>query len=171
MPICIYMLAHPALLSRTSHKIGMKAISYYFHELMENITALGSIFVHLALAAAAYALGDELFVTLLKGLLLIYVVNVPLKLLLFRERPRRMQHRTLWERFEAASFPSVHAVRVVFLALALGFRFGNPLFWLLVLGIAVAVTYSRIHLQKHYWTDTAAGIAIGAVIYYAVASL
>ncbi|MBI2970968.1 MAG: phosphatase PAP2 family protein [Candidatus Aenigmarchaeota archaeon] len=143
----------------------MKVVSYYFHELMENVTLFGSIFTHIVLLAVAFVLNDALFVTLAKGLLLIYAVCVPLKFLRFRERPTRMKHASFWEKFEASSFPSVHAVRVTFLAAALGFRFGNPALSVFLLALAFLVTYSRVFLKKHYWSDAIAGVVIGAGIY------
>ena len=143
----------------------MKLLSYYFNALMENVTVFGSVFTHSILLAAAFALGDALFLVLLKGLALLYLLSMPLKFLFFKHRPRKMAYTNWWQKFEASSFPSVHAARVLFLALALHARFSNMLLSVLLLALAALVVYSRIHLKKHYWTDMAGGIVLGMVVY------
>lgn len=148
----------------------MKVVNYYFNALMENVSALGSIFTHLLLLAVAFALNDIVFYPLLKGLLLIYAVTVPIKLLVFRNRPKKMKHRHLWEKFEASSFPSVHSARAIFLALVLSFRFSNAALSALMFLAAVMVMYSRIHLEKHFWSDVGGGMIIGIVIYFLAAA-
>ena len=144
----------------------MKVVKYYFNELMENVSAFGSIFTHILLMAAAFALKDALLYPLLKGFALIYLIGVPVKLLVFKNRPKKMKYKDFWEKFEASSFPSVHAARAVFLALVLCSRFNNNVLSILLFIVAALVMYSRIHLKKHYWTDVIGGLLVGVVIYY-----
>ncbi len=144
----------------------MKAVHYYFSELMENLSALGSIFVHVLLLAVAFALNDALLYPLLNGLVLIFAITVPAKFLVFRNRPMKMKYDNFWQKFEAASFPSVHSVRTMFLFLVLSARFSNMLLSAVLFALAAMIMYSRIHLKKHYWRDVIAGIIIGIVIYF-----
>ncbi len=144
----------------------MKAVKYYFNALMENVTVFGSVFTHLLLLAVAFALSDPIFYVLARGLVLIYLVTVPVKLLLFRNRPEKMRYKALWEKVEAASFPSVHAARAVFVFLAVAERFGNIPFTALLMAVAALVMYSRIYMKKHYAIDVVGGALLGAVIYF-----
>lgn len=141
-------------------------MNYYFNALMENVSSFGSIFTHILLMAAAFALKDALLYPLLKGFALIYLIGVPIKLLVFKNRPKKMKYKDFWEKFEASSFPSVHAARVVFLALVLCSRFNNNVFSALLFAVAALVMYSRIHLKKHYWSDIIGGVITGAGIYF-----
>lgn len=144
----------------------MKAVKYYFNELMENVSAFGSIFIHILLMAVAFALKDVVLYPLLKGFVLIYLIGVPIKLLVFKNRPKKMKYKEIWEKFEASSFPSIHAARVVFLALVLCSRFNNNALSAVLFAVAALVMYSRIYLKKHYWGDVIGGLLIGIVIYY-----
>ncbi|MBI2076601.1 MAG: phosphatase PAP2 family protein [Candidatus Aenigmarchaeota archaeon] len=144
----------------------MKVVNYYFNALMENVSALGSIFTHLLLLAVAFILNDAVFSPLLKGLILIYVIIMPIKIILFRNRPKKMKYKQLWEKFEASSFPSVHSARAIFLALVLSFRFSNAALSVLAALVSAMVVYSRIHMKKHYWGDVIGGAMGGAVIYF-----
>lgn len=144
----------------------MKAVKYYFNALMENVSAFGSIFTHLLLMTVAFALNDIIFYPLLKGLLLIYTITMPIKFLVFKNRPKKMKYKAFWEKFEASSFPSVHAARVVFLALVLCSRFNNNVLSVMLFAVAALVIYSRIYLKKHYWTDVIGGLLISFLIYY-----
>ncbi len=147
----------------------MKIVNYYFGALMENVTVFGSIFTHILLRAVSFAVNDSVFYVLARGLILIYALTMPVKLLLFRNRPRKMNYKSLWEKLEASSFPSVHAARVVFLSLALGARFDNTLLSAVLSLTAVLVMYSRTYLKKHYLGDVAGGFAAGVVIYFLAA--
>jgi undecaprenyl-diphosphatase len=66
-----------------------------------------------------------------------------------------------------ASFPSSHAANIFALAVVLGRRWRRalPLFLL----VAVAVSYSRVYLDRHYASDVLVGAALGAAIAIAVA--
>ncbi len=143
----------------------MKIVNYYFGALMENVTVFGSVFAHFLLLVLAFAIGDPIFYVLARGIILIYVLTVPTKLLLFRNRPKKMNYKALWEKIEASSFPSVHAARATFMFLALAARFANPVVSAILLATALAVIYSRIYLKKHYAVDVIGGTMIGAVIY------
>lgn len=145
----------------------MKAYGYYFREFMEHTTALGSIFLHGILIAVAFALKDPLFLPLVKGLLLLFLITIPIKFLFFKTRPKKMVYKNFWQKFEASSFPSVHTARALFLALTLCAYFKNTLLSVFLFLLATLVAYSRIYLKKHYWTDVGAGIIIGIAVYTA----
>jgi undecaprenyl-diphosphatase len=59
------------------------------------------------------------------------------------------------------SFPSSHAVNSMAAALLFGYRYRKLLPWLI--GVSVAVSYSRIYIGIHYPGDVLAGWLLGAI--------
>ncbi|MDI6721310.1 MAG: phosphatase PAP2 family protein [Candidatus Aenigmarchaeota archaeon] len=144
----------------------MKAVSYYFSSVMKDITCLGGITFYFILLVFSYFFDLTVFYKLLIGAVLIYAINVPLKLLAFKDRPLKMSYKALWEKFEASSFPSVHSARAVFLALVF-YTIPVPLILkAFVFLIAAFIIFSRVYLKKHFWSDAIAGIIIGLLIFY-----
>lgn len=149
----------------------MKAVSYYLNSVMKDITSLGGIMFYAVLLVFSYFLDIRVFYKLLAGAFLIYIINVPLKLIFYKDRPNKMGYRALWEKFEASSFPSVHSARAVFLALVFWDTSMPLALKVFVVLIAALVMVSRVWLKKHFWSDVAAGIISGLVIFYIAENL
>jgi undecaprenyl-diphosphatase len=87
------------------------------------------------------------------------VANGPAKLLVRRRRPLRRSRPTLIRMPRSTSFPSGHS--------AAGFAFATgacdelPVLAPVLVPLAGAVAYSRVHIGVHYPSDVAAGAAIG----------
>jgi undecaprenyl-diphosphatase len=87
------------------------------------------------------------------------VANGPAKLLVRRRRPFRRSRPTLIRMPRSTSFPSGHS--------AAGFAFATgacdelPVLAPVLVPLAGAVAYSRVHVGVHYPSDVAAGAAIG----------
>lgn len=60
------------------------------------------------------------------------------------------------------SFPSGHASTAFAAAVALSLLAPRMAWW--ALPLAAAVTYSRVYLGVHYWTDILAGAVLGTVV-------
>ena len=144
----------------------MKAFSYYFNSVMKDVTAFGGITFYAVLLVFSYFYSMNIFWMLLAGLFLMYIINVPLKLLFFKHRPAKMEYKAVWEKFEASSFPSVHSARVVFLALVFWATAADVLLKAFVILVAALVMASRVWLKKHFWSDVVAGIVSGLVVFY-----
>ncbi len=149
----------------------MKAFSYYLNSVMKDVTALGGVTFYVVLMVSSYFYSTGVFWMLVAGLFLMYIINVPLKLLFFRHRPSRMEYNAVWEKFEASSFPSVHSARIVFLALVFWTTSADVLLKAFVILVAALVMVSRVWLKKHFWSDVAAGIVSGLVVFYIAKNL
>ncbi|MFH0832740.1 MAG: phosphatase PAP2 family protein [Candidatus Aenigmatarchaeota archaeon] len=147
----------------------MNFVKYFFDAFVRDITVLGSI-VFYAILMLAFA-QTPVFYKLLSGVIVMYAINVPLKFVFFKSRPNRMKYKKFWEKIEASSFPSVHAERAAFLALVFIYAYQNVFLSSLAILLAILVCYSRIYLKKHYWRDIAAGIILGAAIFWFVGLL
>ena len=134
---------------------------------IRDITALGSItlyglFLLLFLSVQEY----KLVLLLIFGLAISYIISISIRLIYFKNRPNKQKHNNWIERLDASSFPSIHASRIVFVAMVFIFKFNSvytTLFWILV---SLLVMYSRYHLKKHDWIDLSAGALLGILTYW-----
>ena len=85
--------------------------------------------------------------------------NGPAKLLVRRRRPSSRWQPTLIRRPRSTSFPSGHSATAV--AFATGASAELPLLTPVLVPLAGAVAYSRVHTGVHYPSDVAAGVGIG----------
>ncbi|MBI4017744.1 MAG: phosphatase PAP2 family protein [Candidatus Aenigmarchaeota archaeon] len=134
---------------------------------LSEMSALGGSLVFLSIALSFALLGNiDRAMFLVSGYLLTYLIAAPLRLGFFKERPEKRQYKNLFERLDAASFPSIHAQRAVFLAVTLAGYFKNTGLTVLFLLLAGLVCYSRVALRKHHLSDVLAGSVLGAAVYY-----
>ena len=108
----------------------------------------------------------DLFLTLLFGLIFTGFITVLIRTFYFKPRPNKQQHVNYIDRIDASSFPSWHAARIFFIALILIKFFTTSyynLFSIILLSIASLVSYSRIYLKKHDWTDILSGIILAII--------
>src|SRR3989338_1377860 len=123
-----------------------------------DVTSVGSLFFFLLVIVMSFVLNQPFLGTqLIIALVSCYIIGVPLKLFFFHQRPHKQTYKTVVQKFDAASFPSVHAMRIVCLAIILAFFFKSAVFSILALALVVAVMYSRIQLHKHFLGDIVAG--------------
>lgn len=94
------------------------------------------------------------------------IVTVLIRILYFKNRPKKQSFRNFIEKMEASSFPSWHSTRAIFLALIFGTVIGSRIAMLILIIIALLVAYSRIYLKKHDWMDILAGIVLGIFTYW-----
>ncbi len=87
------------------------------------------------------------------------VANGPAKLLVRRRRPSSPRRPTLIRTPRSTSFPSGHAATAF--AFATGASAELPVLAPVLVPLAGAVGYSRVHTGVHYPSDVAAGAAIG----------
>jgi len=87
------------------------------------------------------------------------VANGPAKLLTRRRRPAAGAQLTLIRMPRSTSFPSGHSASAF--AFATGASAEAPALTPVLLPLAAAVAYSRVHAGVHYPSDVAAGILIG----------
>jgi len=132
-----------------------------------DISALGSAFFFWLLTFILFTLGfvREAFLSAL-FFVVVYLLVACIRLLYFKERPVKESHRTLFEKIDASSFPSVHAARAVFLALVLHTLFSRHLFFsVLLFAVALLICISRVVLRKHDVVDIIVGAVVGAVFF------
>lgn len=100
--------------------------------------------------------------------MLIYGVAVLIRLVYFKERPKKRASNNLLRKIDASSFPSIHAARAFFFAVTITRNYQNPLLGSLLFIIAVLIAYSRYRLHHHYAVDILGGAVLGLVTSYIV---
>lgn len=139
------------------------------HDILRDISAFGSLFCYLFLLVITLILGKyDLFARMGFGLVLIYAVTVIIRTFYFKDRPNKFSHNTYIERLDAASFPSLHSSRAAFLGLTLSRYFGNYIFTIIAIILALSIAYTRIYLKKHDFMDVSGGIILGVFVYFGV---
>jgi membrane-associated phospholipid phosphatase len=108
-----------------------------------------------ALAAlAAGAVGRAVIVETAVALVPVNIAVEVLKRATFRARPDGTRPRA------NAAFPSSHAANAFAVAFVLARRWRR--YWPAFLALAVAVAWSRVYLDRHWFSDVACGAVVGA---------
>ena len=134
----------------------------------KNITKLGNVYSVLPLALIFLLWERVLGVKLLVGLIGIYTVAVIIRLVYFKERPKKRPTTTLLKRIDASSFPSIHAARAFFFAMTITRFYQEPKLGVILFMLAIMVSFSRYRLHEHYASDVIGGVILGIAITHIV---
>ena len=105
---------------------------------------------------------SALFLPYVYGQIIFYLVTPLLRLTFFRERPNKVEYKTIIQKIFAGSFPSLHTARIFFVTILLftiSIEFG-----LLSLIIAFSVGCSRVYLRRHHTIDVIVGALFGIIV-------
>lgn len=132
----------------------------------EEMSVFGSYVTYLLVTLAFLALGKiEQVLQLIVAIALFYAIVFPIRILFFKERPKKEPHHDLISKFTANTLISIHSGRSLILAVVLiaYFSFKPVLIGLGALAVGM-VCVSRFLLRKHRPIDIAAGLLAGAGI-------
>lgn len=147
----------------------MNLKKFYMNSLMQDLTAFGTIYHFVILIAILISFDQQqLAYKLVTGQIIMYLFAVPLKLFLFKNRPKKIMHKNIIEKIEASSFPSVHTLRIFFVSTVLINFFNNAILTIILSFLSLAVAYSRIYLKRHYFIDIIGGAFLGILLGYGV---
>ena len=133
------------------------------HEFFRDVTTFGGLTFYLLILIATLIFSPSLFFPLLLGLLISTLVIVLIRLVYFKARPLQQEYSNFIERLDASSFPSLHTARIFFLSFYFSYIWNQLHLTIILLFLALLVSYSRIHLQKHDWWDLLGGIILAAL--------
>ena len=135
----------------------------------EQITSLGGAVFYAIVTLFTLFIGELwLFISLALTFVLIMAVSLTIKMFFFKERPDKKRYKNIIEKLDASSFPSIHSAKITALATILSYYVGG--IWVTaLLGVtALLVSYSRIYLNRHYFSDVIGGIVLGGIVAVAV---
>jgi len=130
-----------------------------------DVTSLSGLAFNIAVLLLVLFLGYiELFSRLLYGVVAVIVISVVVRQFYFKTRPKRLRHRTWIEKIEASAFPSIHSARGWLFTVILGDFFGSVPISILLIVLALLVSYSRVYLRQHDGVDVTFGAVLGIFI-------
>ena len=127
-------------------------------------TLLGTPFFYVPIAVVLATFNFAAAVKLAIILVVAEVFCGILKFIYPKERPVPLPRKTLYQKYEAGSFPSIHTARIAAVSAFLSFAYPGAATIVAGFFATLLVGYSRIYLQKHYIIDVLAGIVIGVVL-------
>ena len=128
------------------------------------VTWLGTPFFYVPVIAYLFTVQQLLAVRLALTMLIIELSGGIIKLIYPKDRPTPQPKKTLRQKWDAGSFPSIHTARAVAIAIFLSALNTSWQFALAGTVLAAAVGYSRICLRKHYTLDVIGGLLLGTFI-------
>ena len=128
------------------------------------ISLFGTPFFYIPATAYFLKVNPKLAISLIFILGFNEVFCGAIKFIYPKERPIPMPRNTLFQKYLAGSFPSVHTARITAFSAAIAAYYTNEIIILIALLAVSFVGYSRIYLKKHYFIDVFAGFVIGAII-------
>ncbi|RME53026.1 phosphatase PAP2 family protein [Candidatus Woesearchaeota archaeon] len=138
--------------------------------IVRDISALGGItfavLVFLfALAFSWFDVARRLFFCIVAS----FFIAGMIRFVYFKDRPEPKRYKTVLQRLDASSFPSLHAARAGFLVLVLAEKVRTRFALVLMVVLAMLVCYSRVVRRRHDYVDVLAGLVLGVSL--GVASL
>jgi membrane-associated phospholipid phosphatase len=134
-------------------------------EFIEECSAFGSFPFFLFLIGLFFLIGQvKLGIWLIIGLILSFAIIIVIKLFYFKERPLKKEHKNLFEKIEASSFPSLHSWRIVMILVFLSYYYKSVYLTIFLGIVTVIVLFSRKYLKKHFWIDIVFGALFGLIM-------
>ncbi len=148
-----------------SKKIIKELTKKIVRRILKDTTILGGTFFYLLTTLFLYFTQKQTAIKLIVALITTYIIISFIRIIYFKDRPKKKKYNNIIEKIDASSFPSMHATRIIILALALINIYKNNIILTTIITITIIVGISRIYLKKHYIIDVIAGYILGLIIY------
>mgnify|MGYP001266299578 FL=1 len=137
---------------------------YLFEKYLKGISLFGTSFFYLVILSILVRITPQLSTRAFISFFFIEIISGLIKISYLKHRPIQSKRETLLDKYEAGSFPSIHAARITAMSIFIWQLIPHDLFSILLLStIIFSVSYSRVHHKRHYWTDIIGGIILGAI--------
>ncbi len=144
---------------------------FWRHTVYSFFSFLGGSFVYLACFVFFFFFHRALSFYLLAGYVPHLFILGAIRLVYYKERPKKRPVQNLFGRLTTGSFPSGHALRSFYVALTIGLFYPQPSLVCILILLAVLVAYSRYLLREHYAIDVIAGVLLGIILWWMVLTL
>jgi len=128
---------------------------------LQVLTFLGTPPFYLALGTIVAACNFSLALLFFLSIFLTELVCAVIKLLTRTERPTPRKRESLYDQYDASTFPSAHTGRIASNLTMIVAAYPQPLLVLGSLVIVGGVAYARVSLKHHYRMDVLVGGIIG----------
>lgn len=125
------------------------------------VTFMGTPPFYFLLSLPLFVWGTRLVLAYYLAVVATELVCAVIKLLTRTDRPTPRKRVTLYDQYDASTFPSAHTGRIASNATVVFMFF--PSTWLAALGavLIVLVAYSRVALRHHFIKDVVVGALVG----------
>jgi undecaprenyl-diphosphatase len=137
------------------------------NKIIHYMTFMGTPPFYFMLSLPLLAFGMKIFVAYYISIAATEIICAIIKLATRTERPTPRKRVTLYDQYDASTFPSAHTARIASNTSIMVFYFWNSWsIFLLVPGafLIASVAYSRIALKHHFIKDVMFGAIIGIAI-------
>lgn len=133
--------------------------------IFNDLTIFGSVVFQGFLFALFFVLGEFfLALQLFISIIVVYLVALSIRYFYHKDRPNKESYKTLLEKLDASSFPSMHSMRAAILLIIIPYYYQSILVFILFAVLAIIIWFSRYIIKKHYFIDILAGIILGLII-------
>ena len=134
-------------------------------EFLEDIKALGGLpFYVIVILLFAIMAEYPIVFALTFGLIVSYLITITIRMVYFRERPKKVKYKNWIQKIDASSFPSLHTMRAVVLGIIVATTISSPIFSMLAIPCILLVAYARVKLDRHHVSDVVAGLFLGVPV-------
>ena len=146
---------------------GHTASLFPGNDVIQDAKGLAGLPFFVVLVIATFLLGLlALSAQLLVALILATGLTILIRTFYFERRPDRQSYKNFFEKIDASSFPSLHAMRAAVLATLLAAYFANLWLTILFWACAIVVALARVLLKRHFVKDVIVGLIAGVLIAY-----
>jgi membrane-associated phospholipid phosphatase len=139
----------------------------FLKETQKFFSALGSIPFFVGIILLTYSLQlEKLSLFLSVGLVFLTFFGYSIRFFFFKERPKKVEHKTAFEKIKASSFPSMHISRFFFLSLTSLQFYAKKEFIIFIITLSLAIALSRILKKKHDIVDIIGGFIFATISYF-----
>lgn len=143
----------------------MRTVNWIVKVFLEQLTHLGGLVFYCIWLGLLLVAGQiQIFTGLLVSLIMVMGLGVIIRIIHFRNRPKPQRHANWLEKLDAASFPSLHAMRAVSLAFWGSLMLNSIVGTVYLFLLALLVIASRVILKKHFISDVFWGAVFSLII-------
>ncbi|MDR3352401.1 MAG: phosphatase PAP2 family protein [Zoogloeaceae bacterium] len=131
---------------------------------LNRITFMGTPPFYFLLSLPLLLFSTRIFLVYYVSILATEIVCAVIKLLTRTDRPTPRKRVTLYDAYDASTFPSAHTARIASNTSIIALCFWSLPLAAFALVLTLAVAYSRVGLKHHFLVDVLVGAVVGVAI-------
>jgi undecaprenyl-diphosphatase len=131
---------------------------------LNRITFMGTPPFYFILSLPLLFFSTRIFLAYYFSIVVTEIVCAAIKLLTQTDRPTPRKRVTLYDAYDASTFPSAHTARIASNTSIIALCFWSLPLAALAVFLTVAVAYSRIGLKHHFMVDVIVGAGVGLLV-------
>ncbi|MBS3163339.1 phosphatase PAP2 family protein [Candidatus Woesearchaeota archaeon] len=142
----------------------MNMHKHIMDEFFTSLTSFGTPLFYALIIIIVSRFNFNLAILILITLVITEIVGGIIKLVYPSDRPIPRKRTSLYEKYDAGTFPSIHTARISALAIMINFYYFDYALLACSILLVLGVGYSRVYLKHHYSIDVIGGFILGAII-------